>query len=125
MEWRLQLMDALSAVRSERILASLMHTPVTPNLQSPNKISSNQIGRVQTHFKIKIATPGESGHSASLREAALRIALRSCLPAARLGVPRTSELAWRGNNWFDLRGNGGREPISWRRIYAEKPIFRQ
>ena len=67
---RLQLMDALSAVRSERILASQMHLPATLNLQSPNKFVRIQIGRVQTHFKIKIATPGESGHAASLRGAA-------------------------------------------------------
>ena len=57
----------LSAVRSEKILASQMHPPAILNLQSPNKFVRIQIGGVQMHFKIKIATPGESGHAASLR----------------------------------------------------------
>ena len=79
---RLQLMDALSAVRSERILASQMHLPATLNLQSPNKFVRIQIGRVQTHFKIKMLPRANLVMQCPSVEWSMRKAMLPCLPAA-------------------------------------------
>ena len=56
---------------------------------------------------------------------ALRKPLRRCSQLSDRFDPEPQRSAWRGNYWFDLRGNGGWDPKEWRLIHAEKHIFRQ
>ena len=72
----------LSAVRSEKILASQMHLPATLNLQSPNKFVRIQIGRVQTHFKIKMLPRANLVMQCPSGERRMRKAMLHCLPTA-------------------------------------------
>ena len=86
-------MDALSAVRSEKILASQMHLPATLNLQSPNKFVRIQIGRVLTHFKIKMLPRANLVMQCPSGERRMRKAMLHCLPTAWQTGPGVSEFA--------------------------------
>ena len=111
----LQLMDALSAVRSERILASQMHLPATLNLQSPNKFVRIQIGRVQTHFKIKMLPRTNLVMQSPSVERSMRNSMLSWLPAAWQTRSRTSEFCWCAsvNNVADF-AREKREILAWK-----------
>ena len=77
---------------------------------------------LQSHFKIKIAQLRESGHYSPSRARRNDTCVRRRAASSAQNVPQPPESARRDEHKFDLRGNGGWEPLggdtsTWKNIF--------